>query len=169
MADSPRENFIHWLRDAHAMEVGTLDDIEQLSKRIENYPQLKARIDQHIQETRGQEQRLKQLLEGMGEGTSALKETVTRIAGNVQAMVGTLFSDEVLKNAIASYAFEHFEIANYRALITTAEQIGDTRAVQVLQQNLREEEAMAQWLAENLPEITRQYLRLEASGQGGKT
>lgn len=169
MANSPRDNLVHWLRDAHAMEVGTLDNLQNLSKRIDQYPQLKARIDQHIEETRGQEQRLKELLEGMNESTSAVKEAVTKIAGNVQAIAGMVFSDEVPKNAISSYAFEHFEIANYRALITAAETAGESRAVQVLQQNLREEEAMAQWLEQHLPEVTRRYLELDASGQGGKT
>jgi hypothetical protein len=31
MANSPRDNLVAWLRDAHAMEVGTLDDLERLS------------------------------------------------------------------------------------------------------------------------------------------
>ncbi len=169
MANSPRENLAHWLRDAHAMEVGTLDNLRRLAGRVDSYPQLKARFEQHIRESEGQERRLKELLESMNESTSALKETVTKLAGNVQALVGTLFSDEMLKNAIAAYAFEHFEIGNYRALITTAEQAGETRAVAVLQQNLREEEEMARWLEQHLPEITRQYLQLDAAGQGGKT
>ena len=169
MANSPRENLANWLRYAHSMEVGTLDDLENLARRIEHYPQLKARIEQHIQESHGQEQRLRELLSSMNESTSAVKETVTKIAGNVQAALGTLFADEMLKNAIAAYAFEHFEIGNYRALIATAEQVGETRAVAVLQQNLREEEEMARWLEQHLPEITRQYLQLDASGQGGKT
>ena len=88
---------------------------------------------------------------------------------NVQALVGALFSDEVVKNAIAAYAFEHFEIANYRALIATAEQAGNAAVATTLQENLREEEQMARWLEEHLPEITRQYLQLEETGQGGKT
>jgi ferritin-like metal-binding protein YciE len=168
-ATSPREDLAHWLRDAHAMEVGTLDDLERLARRVEHYPQLKARLEQHVRESEGQERRLRELLEGLGEGTSAVKQTVTRLAGNLQALVGALFADETLKNAIAAYAFEHFEIGNYRALIATAEQAGETRAVAVLQENLREEEGMARWLEERLPEVTRQYLQLDAAGQGGKT
>ena len=105
MANSPRDNLIYWLRDAHAMEVGTLDDLERLARRVEHYPQLKARLEQHVEETRGQERRLRELLEGMNEGTSAVKQTVTRIAGNLQALISTVFSDEMLKNAIATYAF----------------------------------------------------------------
>jgi ferritin-like metal-binding protein YciE len=169
MANTPRENLAYWLRDAHAMEVGTLDDLRRLAGRIESYPLLKARLEQHIRESEGQERRLKELLEAMGESTSAVKETVTKLAGNVQALVGALFTDEMLKNVIAAYAFEHFEIGNYRALIATAEQAGETRAIAVLQENLREEEAMAGWLEDQLPEITRQYLQLDASGQDGKT
>ena len=145
MANSSRENLLSWLRDAHAMEVGTLDNLRRLVGRMESYPQFKARLEQHIRETEGQEQRLKLLLEGMGGSTSTVKETVTRLAGNVQALVGALFSDEMVKNAIAAYA------------VTT------------LQENLREEEQMARWLEEHLPEITRQYLQLEETGQGGKT
>ena len=169
MANSPRENFVHWLRDAHAMEVGTLEDLRRVASRIQSYPQLKARFEQHIRESEGQEQRLKELLEGMGESTSAVKETVTKLAGNLQALVTALFSDETLKNAISAYAFEHFEIGNYRALLAAAEQAGEARAVPVLQANLLEEEAMARWLEEQLPELTRRYLELDASGQGGKT
>ena len=169
MANSPRENLVHWLRDAHSMEVGTLDNLENLVRRIEHYPQLKARLQQHVEETRGQERRLRELLEGMGEGTSTAKQAVTRLAGNLQALVGALFADETLKNAIAAYAFEHFEIGNYRALLAAAEQAGETRAVAVLQENLREEEEMARWLGQHLPEATRQYLQLAAAGQGGKT
>jgi ferritin-like metal-binding protein YciE len=169
MANSPRDNLVSWLRDAHSMEVGTLDDLERLARRVEHYPQLKARLEQHVEETRGQERRLRELLEGMNESPSAVKEAVTKITGNLQAVIGTVFGDEMLKNAIATYAFEHFEIGNYRALIATAEQVGETRALAVLQENLRQEEAMARWLEEQLPEITRQYLQLDASGQGGKT
>ena len=169
MANSSRENLLSWLRDAHAMEVGTLDNLRRLVGRMESYPQFKTRLEQHIRETEGQEQRLKLLLEGMGGSTSTVKETVTRLAGNVQALVGALLSDEMVKNAIAAYAFEHFEIANYRALIATAEQAGEARAVPALQENLREEEPMARWLEEHLPELTRRYLELDSSGQGGKT
>ena len=102
MTSSARENLIQWLRDAHAMEVGTLDDLESLAARVESFPDLRARLQQHIEETDGQERRLKELLERLGSSTSAVREAVSRVAGNVQAAVGSLFSDEVLKNTIAA-------------------------------------------------------------------
>ena len=45
----------------------------------------KARLRQHIEETDGQERRLKELLEQLGAGSSVVKEAVSRVAGNVQA------------------------------------------------------------------------------------
>jgi ferritin-like metal-binding protein YciE len=164
VANSPRENLVQWLRDAHAMEVGTLDDLHNLAARVGTFPELQARLRQHIEDTDGQERRLKELLEQLGAGTSIVKEAVSRVAGNVQAAVGSLFSDEVLKNTIAAYGFEHFEIGNYKALIATAAAAGETGAVTVLERNLREEEEMAQWLDRQLPDITTQYLRQGSNG-----
>jgi ferritin-like metal-binding protein YciE len=37
-----------------------------------------------------------------------------------------------------------------------------------LEENLREEEAMAEWLGQHLPEVTRQYLHREAAGKSAK-
>jgi ferritin-like metal-binding protein YciE len=53
------------------------------------------------------------------------------------------------------------EIASYTILIKTAEQVGDTETARVCRQILQEEEAMADWLKQNLPQLTEQYLRRE--------
>ena len=37
--------------------------------------------------------------------------------GNLAAIGHAVMQDEVMKNTFASYAFEHFEIASYRALM----------------------------------------------------
>ena len=46
---TPQENLLDWLRDAHAMEQQAEQMLKAQSKRLEHYPQLKARIDQHIE------------------------------------------------------------------------------------------------------------------------
>ena len=33
--------------------------------------------------------------------------------------------DEVVKEAVADYAFEHFEIASYKALVAAAHELGE--------------------------------------------
>ena len=47
------------------------------------------------------------------------------MAATAQGMGGMFTSDEVVKGGSASYAFEHFEIANYRALIGAADHLGE--------------------------------------------
>jgi ferritin-like metal-binding protein YciE len=51
MAD-PNENLLDGLRDAHATEHQAEQMLRAQSSRLENYPDLKTRIDQHLQETR---------------------------------------------------------------------------------------------------------------------
>lgn len=63
-----------------------------------------------------------------------------------QGLSGFFVGDEVLKGALASYTFEHMEIASYRILSATAEEAGDIETQRVCEGILREEEAMAEWL-----------------------
>ena len=46
------ELLVDWLRDAHAMEKHAEQVLSNSASRIENYPELKAQIERHLQETR---------------------------------------------------------------------------------------------------------------------
>jgi ferritin-like metal-binding protein YciE len=67
-----------------------------------------------------------------------------------------------------SYTFEHLEIACYRSVIGAAEELGDTETARVCTEILREEEAMAGWLEQRLPELSREFVRRERAGQPAK-
>ena len=106
--------------------------------------------------------------------TRALETAVAALEGGHSAIVfpsglaavtHSLASDEILKNSLANYAFEHFEIAAYTSLITMAEQGGGQSAIPLLQQNLDEERAMAADIEAGLPDVVRQFIRLSASDQ----
>ena len=64
---------------------------------------------------------------------------------SLAAIAHTIAPDEVLKNSMANDAFEHFEIASYKALLTLAELAGHAEAAAPLQQSLDEELRMAAW------------------------
>ena len=85
------------------------------------------------------------------------------VAGFFQGRSTGAAPDELVKNALADYAAEHFEIACYRALITGARAIGATEVAQVCEQILREEEDMARWLENRLPMTVQQYLGTEVT------
>jgi ferritin-like metal-binding protein YciE len=159
----PREHLLDWLRDAHAMEQQAEQMLKAQSARIEHYPQLKARIDQHLEETLGQQRLLEGCLERLGGSHSAVKDMMGRMAAFGQAFGGMFASDEIVKGAMASYIFEHMEISSYTALIAAADQAGDLETRRVCEQILPQEEAMAQWLREHLPEVTQAFLTRDAT------
>ena len=163
--EDAREMMIAGLRNAHGLEQQAIEMLERNAERLENYPQLKARIAQHLEESRQQQAMVARALEEIGESPSGLKDTVMGLAQNVQMMTHAMASDEVLKNSYAGYAFEHFEIASYRALMVMARMAGEPRVERVAEQILRQEEAMANWLEQHLPEIVSRHIVLMAAGE----
>ncbi len=158
MTTRAEENLLDWLRDAHAMEEQAEKMLSATADRLEHYPELKARIEQHLDETRRQAKLVRECIERRGGDTSATKDALAKMTAMVQGMSGIFVSDEVVKASLASYTFEHMEIASYKALIAAAEVVGDAETKRVCEQILREEEAMAQWLAEHLQGTVAQFL-----------
>jgi ferritin-like metal-binding protein YciE len=155
------ERLMEWLRDAHAAEQQAETMLSGTAGRLENYPELRARLEQHIQETKRQADLIRGCIERRGGSTSTIKDTGGKLLAMGQAMSGLFVGDEVMKASIASYAFEAMEISSYRILIETADHVGDHETKRVCEQILREEEAMAEWLKQNIPMLTRRYLQLE--------
>lgn len=156
--EQTRQNYLAWLRDAHAMEEQALIMLHGMARKLEDYPRLRSRIREHIEETEGQLAELAKLLDRKGAESSLVKDAVGRVTGFAQSVSGIFADDEVVKGTLASYTFENLEIASYRILITAAEQLGDGEAVEVFKHSLQQEEAMADWLATHSAEITRSYL-----------
>jgi ferritin-like metal-binding protein YciE len=160
--------YITGLKNAHAMESQALSIMRPQADRIRSYPEVEERLRQHINETEEQVERLEALLDDADADKSLLKDIALSAAGGMAALGHAAAGDEILKNAFADFAFENYEIAAYRALITIAEQAGEEAAVSVLRQNLAEEEAMASWLEENLADVTQQFLSLSLAGEKAK-
>ncbi len=69
-----REVFVTGLKNAHAMENQALSIMKPQLSRIENYPEVAAKLEQHIRETEGQIVRIKEVLDGLNEDHSSLKD-----------------------------------------------------------------------------------------------
>ncbi len=163
-SDETLDIFLTGLRNAHAMESQALSVMKPQLNRLEHYPELKAMLDQHIRETEGQIDRLDQIFDSLGESPSGMKDTILSAMGTMNAMGHAMASDEVLKNSMADYMFEHFEIASYTSLITMARYVGASSAIPLLEESLAEERRFASWLHDNLPGLTEQFLSRTASG-----
>ncbi|AEA62570.1 ferritin-like domain-containing protein [Burkholderia gladioli] len=152
------EHLDEWLRDAHAMEeqAGTL--LTAMARRLEHYPELKARIEQHLGDTREQQRLVRECVGRRGSDVSVLKDFGARSLAALQAFTAMFSTDEVIKNAISGFAFENFEVAAYRTLITAARAAGDAQTLAICERILSEEVAMANWMEQHLPEIVNAYL-----------
>ena len=161
MASKARDILIDVLRNAHAMETQARELIERQSERLTDYPDVKARVQVHLRETQGQLDRLEQCLSSLGETTSSIKDTAQSFMGNLMAMGHSMAGDEILKNTFANNAFEHFEIAAYKSLLTLCGPAGASNARGLLEQSLKEEEEMASWVDQNIGKVTMDYLNKE--------
>lgn len=161
------ENLQAWLRDAHAMEEQAITMMSSQSNRLKNYPELKAQIDKHLQETRDQAAMLERCLERLG-GTSSVKDITGKIVALGQGLSGLFVGDEVVKGTLASYTFEQMEIASYKILIAAAERAGDQETKRVCELILQQELAMAEWLDKHAAEITRKFLERDERGETAK-
>jgi ferritin-like metal-binding protein YciE len=153
------ENLMAWLRDAHAMEEHDVTMLNSLASRTGDYPNVKARLEQHLLETRKQAEALEGCILRRGGDTSTLKDLAGKIIAFGQGMSGMFADDEIVKGAMASYAFEHMEVAAYRVLIVAAEAVGDAQPKAVCERILKEELSMASDLEGHLPDLAREYLR----------
>ena len=169
MTTSANDNLNDWLRDAHAMEQQAEKMLQAQAERLEHYPSLRARIVQHIEETRGQQALLDECLARRGITNSVLKDLGGKLAAFGQGLGGMTASDEVVKGAMAGYVFENLEIATYTVLIEAAEFVGDTQTADACRSIIKEEIAMSEWLRDHLPELTRAFLTRSATpGQEAK-
>lgn len=161
MSKTARDLFVVGLRNAHAMEIQARELMERQSERLDDYPEVKAKVSAHLRETNAQLSRLEKCLEDCGESTSSLKDTTQSMMANMQAMVHSMAGDEILKNTFANDAFEHFEIASYKSLLALCGPAGVEAARAPLQQSLQEEERMANWVESNVEKVTLDYLAHE--------
>ena len=167
-ATQPRDLFVTGLKNAHAMENQALSIMKPQLHRIENYPEVAAKLEQHIRETENQIVRLEEVLDNLAADKSTLKDLALSFTGSMAALGHTVAPDEILKNSFANFAFENFEIAAYKSLITLAEYADLPALATPLKANLEEELAMARWLDENIAALTTKFAALKQHGDTAK-
>jgi len=160
--------YIRGLRNLHAVEKEAHALLSRQIDRMTQYPTLEARLRTHLAETETQTKRLEDILERHGKAPSALKDAAMDLMGNLAALAHTVTGDEILKNTFANLAFENFEIASYKSLIVVADLAGAGADLALLEVSLREEEAMARFIDEQIEPTTRQYVLLAESGADAK-
>ena len=162
---SVRSLFVTGLQNAHAVEQQALSLIDRQLDRLVRYPEIADRLRSHRIETESQMRRLEEILSSLNERHSSIRDAAMAMVGNIAALTHTLATDEVLKNHMVNHAFENFEIATYTSLIALGEAGSFNAALPLLEATLREEQSMAAWVLESLPDLTLKYAGLRSEGR----
>jgi ferritin-like metal-binding protein YciE len=132
------------LRDLYSAENQLVKALPKMAKGSST-PKMKALFSDHLEETKGHVDRLKQAFEHLGEKPTG--EMCKGMEGLVKEGQEQLENDEeegATKDvAIAGAALrvEHYEIAGYTAAISIATSLGHEEIVALLTETLHEEEA----------------------------
>lgn len=162
-----RDTLIAWLNDAHAMENALVSTLERQADRAQDRPEIRERLLQHADETRGHARRVEQCIEDLGGSTSTVKDAMGKVEGWMAGLTNAVAGDDIVKDALSGYAAEHLEIASYQALIAGAEALGEQQVVDACEEILEDEERQANWLETNLPAVVQNYLGQEVGGRRG--
>jgi len=147
-----------WLKDAYAMEQGIVETLERQIEHFDNMPDAQAKIRQHLELTKTQAERVRGCVEQLGDDISHVKSGMANVLGAVQGMSTVMADDKVVKNAMADYAVEHFEIASYMAIVAAAREMGHEEIASICEGIIEEEMEMANWLKMSLPMVVQQHM-----------
>jgi ferritin-like metal-binding protein YciE len=139
--DNPQELFEYRLGSALTMEHDSLEMLRELETAAQS-AEIKQLFSHHADETEHQIANLERCFTTLGvEVNDSPSPTTKGLAKEGTSLIGK--TDDMLKDTVALAAAlgtEHYEIAAYQTLITTAEAMGAREVVQLLTENLDEEQ-----------------------------
>lgn len=135
--------FVHELSDTYSAEKQMTRSLPKMARAASD-EQLAQAFRDHLEETRGQVERIDQIVQLTGIKLKRIK--CAAMEGLVEE--GNDLIDEVDKGPVldvgligAAQKVEHYEIASYTTLVLLATKLGYTEAVPLLQASLAEEKA----------------------------
>jgi len=138
------------LQDIYDAEKRLVKALPKMAKAAAS-DELRSAIEEHLEVTKGQVERLEQVFEGLG--MTAKGKTCAGMKGLIEEGEEVLAKDgvEALKDAAiigAAQRVEHYEMAAYGTARTLAEHLGNDEAASLLEETLNEEKEADEKLTE---------------------
>lgn len=130
--------------DAYAMEQGIVEILERQIGQFDVMPDAQEKIQQHLELTKTQADRVRACVERLEDDVSHVKSGVANILGAVQGMSTVMAKDRMVKDAMA--------------IVTAAREMGIEDIASICETIITEEQDMADWLEMQLPMVVRQHL-----------
>jgi len=158
-----RELYIDELKDIYSAEKQLVKALPKLAKAASS-EELQSGFEEHLEQTKGQVQRLEKIFQALGEKPTGKK--CKGMEGLVEE--GSEATEEGYEGAVldaaligAAQRVEHYEIAAYGTAIAFAELLEESEHVSLLNETLEEEKETD----EKLTELSKQ-INAEANGTG---
>lgn len=162
--DSMNALLVDELRDIYDAEKRLTKAIPKLAKKASN-DDLRAALEEHLQETEAQIGRLEEAFEHLGERAKGKPCAGMRgIIEEGDEHVGEDYEDDDLRDAViigSAQRVEHYEMAAYGTAIAHARLLQQNDIVQLLEESLEEEKAADA----KLSEIAESVVNIEAADQ----
>jgi ferritin-like metal-binding protein YciE len=147
-ATSLRELYVQELKDLYDAENQITKALPKMMKEASS-DELRSALEEHLEVTKEQAQRIEQIFENMGERLKAEKcKGMEGVIKEGSELLKEADDDDVRDAGIIASAqkVEHYEIASYGTVRTYAELLGEDEAARLLQQTLDEEKEADQKL-----------------------
>jgi len=154
---SPREKFVHELADTYDAEHQFLEAMQTMHDKATD-EKLKAMLEVHMAETRGQIEKLQQVFSSIGEQPRRQHcsgaEGIIEEGSKAMEEAGT---DEIRDTFIVGGATkaEHYEMVSYADLIEGAELLKLRKAAKLLTENREQEVRAARKLERTSPRLAK--------------
>lgn len=144
-----KDLFIHSLSDIYSAEKQMTRSLPRMARASSN-PGLRSAFEMHLEETRGQIERIDRVVEATGIKLKRIKcVAMEGLNEEGQEQIDEIETGPLLDTALiaAAQKVEHYEIAAYGSLIALAKQLGETESAKLLADTLEEEKATDQKLS----------------------
>lgn len=143
MSEPAHTHLLNHLRDTQAIEFHAQRQLVRLAGRAEDMD-LEAICGEHLEQAQEHEQRVKELVEGLGHQPSALEDKTLRAGAIGLRQLADIAPDTPPRVAIQLFGLEHLEIAAFELLQRIAEREGDQQAATVAREILEQKRQGAQ-------------------------
>src|SRR4051812_7008073 len=87
-------------RNLHAVQKNAKAMMLRVIDRLDDYPEAKARLQDHLRDKDNEMQRLEQILAAMGEGASGAKDVTMSAMGAMTGLMTGALEDDIVKTSM---------------------------------------------------------------------
>lgn len=166
-----KEKFCHELGDIYNAEHQIVSGLQQMIPQTTD-ENLKSLLQQHLDQTQQQIKRLEQAWEQLGQQPQQVTcDGMSGILAEGKKTMQEAQAPSLRDGVIGGGAdkVEHYEISSYQNLIIGAGLMGQNQVSDLLKQNLKEEQWMAQHLEESAPKLAEKAMATSGPAPQGTT